>query len=175
MADAIRINRAPVLTLWAAVVAERLGFDWPEALTLGRAVSGLNAHSKGVSLGLYEPTPEAERARREAARAGEALRVSLLHRAIPVVQTEAGLRALNKGVPDSPVSVERYLSGKFGERLGEARAAMEQLARSFSPEELAACAYALYERFRPAIPAGVAGWGAAGDLDLDRLRRLAAR
>ena len=30
MADAdgnIRINRAPVLTLWAAVVAERLGFD----------------------------------------------------------------------------------------------------------------------------------------------------
>jgi len=25
--DRIRINRAPVLTLWAAVVAERLGFD----------------------------------------------------------------------------------------------------------------------------------------------------
>jgi len=25
--DTIRINRAPVLTLWAAVVAERLGFD----------------------------------------------------------------------------------------------------------------------------------------------------
>jgi len=24
----IKINRAPVLTLWAAVVAERLGFDW---------------------------------------------------------------------------------------------------------------------------------------------------
>ena len=27
MAAPIRINRAPVLTLWAAVVAERLGFD----------------------------------------------------------------------------------------------------------------------------------------------------
>ena len=25
--DTIRINRAPVLTFWAAVVAERLGFD----------------------------------------------------------------------------------------------------------------------------------------------------
>jgi len=24
----IEINRAPVLTLWAAVVAEHLGFDW---------------------------------------------------------------------------------------------------------------------------------------------------
>jgi hypothetical protein len=39
----IRINRAPVLTLWAAVVAERLGFDHNTALTLGRAVAGLNA------------------------------------------------------------------------------------------------------------------------------------
>ena len=36
MADrVVEINRAPVLTLWAAVVAERLGFDWPTALTLG--------------------------------------------------------------------------------------------------------------------------------------------
>ena len=48
----IEINRAPVLTLWAAVVAERLGFDWQEALTLGRAVAGLNAYSKGKALGL---------------------------------------------------------------------------------------------------------------------------
>ena len=30
----IYINRAPVLTLWAAVVAERLGFRRDEALTL---------------------------------------------------------------------------------------------------------------------------------------------
>jgi len=31
----VMINRAPVLTLWAAVVAEMLGFDYDEALTLG--------------------------------------------------------------------------------------------------------------------------------------------
>jgi hypothetical protein len=31
----VMINRAPVLTLWAAIVAERLGFDKNEALTLG--------------------------------------------------------------------------------------------------------------------------------------------
>jgi hypothetical protein len=30
-------------------VAEVLGFDHDEALTLGRAVAGLNAYSKGVS------------------------------------------------------------------------------------------------------------------------------
>ena len=32
----VMINRAPVLTLWAAVVAEVLGFEHDEALTLGR-------------------------------------------------------------------------------------------------------------------------------------------
>jgi hypothetical protein len=45
------VKRAPVLTLWAAVVAEVLGLEHDEALTLGRAVAGLNAYSKGVSLG----------------------------------------------------------------------------------------------------------------------------
>jgi hypothetical protein len=51
----IKVNRAPVLTLWGAVVAERLGFTHDETLTLGRAVAGLNARSKGVSLGLIHP------------------------------------------------------------------------------------------------------------------------
>ena len=35
--DRITINRAPVLTLWAAVVTEQLGFDRAPALTLGQA------------------------------------------------------------------------------------------------------------------------------------------
>ena len=45
--DNVMINRAPVLTLWSAVVAERLGFSEEEALSLGRAVAGLNAQAKG--------------------------------------------------------------------------------------------------------------------------------
>jgi len=52
--DAITINRAPVLTLWATIVAERLGFTHDEALTLGRAVAGLNAYSKGRALGVHQ-------------------------------------------------------------------------------------------------------------------------
>lgn len=75
MSAPIRINRAPVLTLWASVVAERLGFDRDAALTLGRAVAGR--------------------------------------------------------------------------------------------------AYGLYEEFRPSVPAGMRGWGAAGQLDLGRLAWLA--
>jgi hypothetical protein len=53
----VMVNRAPVLTLWAAVVAEVLGFERDEALTLGRAVAGLNACSEGVSLWLFQPIP----------------------------------------------------------------------------------------------------------------------
>ena len=39
--DRITSNGAPVLTLWAAVVAERLGFDRAFALTLGQAEADL--------------------------------------------------------------------------------------------------------------------------------------
>jgi hypothetical protein len=50
--EQITINRAPVLTLWAAVVGERLGYDRDAALTLGQAVAGLNAQSKARRLGI---------------------------------------------------------------------------------------------------------------------------
>ncbi len=50
----ILINRAPVLTLWAITVAGRLGFDRDEALSLGKAVAGLTAQSKGRRLGVYK-------------------------------------------------------------------------------------------------------------------------
>ena len=50
---------------------------------------------------------------------------------------------------------------------------MEKLAKAYKPQELAHDAYRLYERFRPAIPAGVKGWGARGDLDLGRIEGMA--
>ena len=61
----ISINRAPVLTLWASVVAQRLGFAEDEARTLGRAVAGLNAYSKGRRLGLFKPHEEKTKKARE--------------------------------------------------------------------------------------------------------------
>ena len=170
----IEVNRAPVLTLWAAVVAERLGFARDEALTLGRAVAGLNAYSKGVRLGLFTPAaPTNVRERRKALRRGETLQVDLLGRAVPATATAEGLRALSKDVPISPESVARYLDAKFGAALSDARAAMERLARSLPPIRLAAEAFALYERFRPEVPAGVKGWGAKGTLDIGRILNLA--
>jgi hypothetical protein len=61
----ISINRAPVLTLWAAVVAQRLGFDEDEALPLGKAVARLNAHAKGRKLGLIQQHEERAKKARE--------------------------------------------------------------------------------------------------------------
>ena len=54
----VRINRAPVLTLWGAVVAERLGMLYETALTVGQVLAGLNAYSKGERLGIYSPPEE---------------------------------------------------------------------------------------------------------------------
>jgi hypothetical protein len=48
----IEINRAPVMTLWVVVIAERLGHSHDAALTLGRAVTGLNAYSKAKAIEL---------------------------------------------------------------------------------------------------------------------------
>ena len=172
----LSINRAPVLTLWAAVVAERLGFEREEALTLGKAVAGLNAYSKGKSLGLYEPAPKSLKEMRAAAkrkREAGAFEVALLQRAVSVVPTDAGLRALVKEKPVDPAGVERYLRSKFGEDLDAVETVMRKLAASRTPARLAAEAYSLYEKFRPAIPAGVAGWGAAGKLELAELVKLA--
>jgi len=170
----IQINRAPVLTLWAAVVAERLGFNHDEALSLGKALAGLNAQSKGRRLGIFKPTPKEIKKARERER-GEEFRVELLGRALPAVNTDEGVRAVVKSQPIEPETVERYLESKFGDALTEARKAMTGLASAFDPDDLAQQGFSLYEQFRPQIPEGVGGWGAKGELDLDRIRKLAVR
>ena len=167
----VKINRAPVLTLWAAVVAQRLGHSEAESLTLGKALAGLNAQSKGRRLGIYAPRPKPEGASGAEPPAPQGS-VELMGRAIPVVRTPRGLRAADKGEAMQAAAVRRYLESKFGEQLPEVRQAMTDLARSYSREELTARAFALYEAFRPAIPKGEKGWGVAGELDLAQLKRL---
>ena len=66
--------------------------------------------------------------------------MDLFGRAVPVVRTDDGLRAVSKGKPGNPAQIERYLAGKFGERLGDARQAMAVLAAAHEPADL----YRLY-------------------------------
>ena len=167
----ILINRAPVLTLWAAVVAERLGFRSDEALSLGKAVAGLTAQSKGQRLGIFKPTPKELKKVREHER-GKEFRVDLLGRALSAVNTDQGVRAVIKSKPVEPEGVDRYLESKFGDALTDARKAMTELANALKPDELARKGFGLYEQFRPVIPEGVQGWGAKGKLDLGRISKL---
>jgi hypothetical protein len=89
------------------------------------------------------------------------------------VNTDEGVRAATKSGPIEPETVERYLEIKFGDALPEARKAMMELASVFDPDELEQRGFGLYEQFRPQIPEGVSGWGAKGELDLGRIRKLA--
>ena len=87
----IQINRAPVLTLWAAVGAERLGFNHNEALSLGKALAGLNAQSKGRRLGIFKPNSKGVKKIRESER-GEEFWIDVLRRALPAINTDDGGR-----------------------------------------------------------------------------------
>jgi hypothetical protein len=97
MSTTISINRAPLLTLWAAVVAQRLGFDEDEALSLGKAVAGLNAQAKGRRLGLFKPHEEKAKKAREKA-PGEVFRSGGLRAACARHQYRAG----DSGRPGQP-------------------------------------------------------------------------
>jgi hypothetical protein len=173
MTNRIGINRAPVLILWAAVVAECLGYEPDTALTLGKAVAGMNAQSKGRSLGIFGAPTEQKPAERQPQPAGEQLTVELLGRLVPAIRTEAGIRATSQDRPVDAQSIRRYLEQKFGADLVTVRAAMEALAGAYESPRLAAQSYALYEQFRPDVPKGKRGWGATGELDLDQIRSLA--
>jgi hypothetical protein len=174
--ERILVNRAPVLALWASVVAESLGYDRDAALSLGQAVSALNAQAKGRRLGIYGPPKEAPSAAPpKAPPREEVFWVSLCSRPVPARATAEGIRAVIKGEVVGPQRVQAYLQSKLGLHLEGVRRALQELAASLSPEELTEQAYSLYERFRPAIPAGRRGWGVAGELDLELIRSLQRR
>jgi len=98
----IRVNRAPVLTLWAAIVAERLGHDADAAITLGRAVAGSSARVKARAIGLEEKRENG--GLRDAAKPAPQQTVHLLGRDLPVVERNGSPYALDHGKPASPAS-----------------------------------------------------------------------
>jgi hypothetical protein len=91
--------------------------------------------------------------------------IEICRRPVPAIKPTDGVRAVIKNKPIEPESVERYLESKFGDSFGAVRAAMRDLANAFG----------LNEKFRPAIPEGVTGWGAKGNLDIDRIRFFALK
>jgi hypothetical protein len=105
-------------------------------MTLGRAVAGLNAYLKGVSLGLFQPTPTDVKEQRRKMRKEETVTIDLLHRAAPAKHTDEGLRSLSGESPIRPENVQKYLEGKFGDALEDVSKAMLELAKSLPPPKL---------------------------------------
>jgi hypothetical protein len=171
----VTVNRAPVLTLWAAVVAEQLGFDVDTSLTLGKAVAGLTAQAKGRRLGIFKP-PKLEAGKQAKKHGlGEELWIELCGRSIPAKKTGDGVRAVVKDRPIDPELVRSYLARAFGDDLATVEKALQQLARALKPDDLAERAFGLYEEFRPAVARGQRGWGQKGELDLNLIRSLGRR
>ena len=173
MDQRILINRAPVLTLWGAVVAERMGCERDAALTLGKCLAGLNAQAKGRRLGIFGPGKPVEHGKPAKVGLGEEFWIEVCGRPLPAKNTEDGVRAVVKDKPIDPAAVRKYLQGKFGDDLPAVRAAMAELAAKCQPDDLQATAFHLYEQFRPTIPPGKTGWGAKGHLYLQLIRSLA--
>jgi hypothetical protein len=153
------------------VVAERLGHPPDTALTLGRFVAGSSARAKARLLGISDEKQDAEERHVRAAELNPRRQtVHLLGRDIPVLAADDGtLRAEDDGKPASSKGVQSYIARAFGDRLGDARTAMEALAGSLPPEELNRVGLRLYERFRPGVPEGAQGWGAKGELRVERI------
>jgi hypothetical protein len=167
----IRVNRAPVLTLWAAVVAERQGHPPETALSLASAVAGTAARAKARRLGLAEEKDRKRDAAPERPQDTTQLlgrKIRLAHDADGVVLADAG-----DGKPAPAAPVAAYIAKAFGKHLAEVRAAMEALAAKIEAQELNRIGFRLYERFRPEVPPDVKGWGAKGDLDLAKISTAA--
>lgn len=167
----IRVNRAPVLTLWATVVAKHLGHPPDTALSLASAVAGTAARAKARRLGIAEQRDHAkDAAPRQSQDTARLLgkEVRLTHDADGVVLAAAG-----DGKPTPAAPVAAYIAKAFGGSLDKVRAAMEALAGGIEPQELNRIGFRLYEHFRPEVPRDVKGWGAKGDLDLARIKSAA--
>jgi hypothetical protein len=91
-----------------------------------------------LNLGDVECKPDLVRAE------GEWLQVDLPGRAVPVVRTPDGLRAVSKGKPGKHERIETYLPAKFGAHLETACQAMAELAEAHEPADLCRHACRLY-------------------------------
>lgn len=157
------VNRAPVMTAWACVVAERLGFKRQEALSIAHVFTDMNAASKGVSLGIYGP--EANKIEVGPSQPF----VDILGRKVPVLSTENGeWRAISKGHVADPSKAFAYMRGAFRQQLGAVIGSMRLLAASFPQHELNAKGYGLYLEFRPDVD----GWGKKAELKMSTILDL---
>ncbi|KAF8845863.1 hypothetical protein BDN67DRAFT_961513 [Paxillus ammoniavirescens] len=160
------VNRAPLMTAWATVVAERLGFEREEALSIGSVYTEMNAVTKGVFLGLID---ESRKKEIEPISGERQPYVDLMGRRIPLYQTQSSKwRALVGGSPALPSTAFSYISRAFRQTTPHVMGALHLLAASYPPLELNNIGFSLYADFRPVVD----GWGKRGEVPCQRILSL---
>ncbi|KAK0206458.1 hypothetical protein DFS33DRAFT_1255799 [Desarmillaria ectypa] len=169
------INRAPLMTAWAMIVAERLGFQREEALSIASVYTEMNALSKGVSLGIYK---DGKQKGLDAIKGGSQPYVELMgRRRVPISQTFPSplyqsqsnqWRALLNSKPAQPSPPFSYISRSFRQTTPHIIGALRLLAESFAPKELNKKGWALYAEFRPSVN----GWGERSEVKCETILNL---
>lgn len=175
----ILINRAPVLTLWAAAVASFLypDVEWATCLSIGSSVSRLCAVSKGRAIGKVQPkdpsTKSEDRKKKKTEAQGDIMELEVM--GFPM-QIKNGAATVDG--KDKPAN-EHLLRAKFGgeEEYTRVKRVMEEALRTWDDdkETLDKKAFHMYEQFRPSIASGSAGWGRKGPLNMHKVKATIAR
>ena len=114
------VNRGPVLSLWAAVVAQREGHRWQSAVTIGRAIASNFAASKAQKLGIQ----------RSSKVDGEWEELPVFGTFVSAKKTEEGVCAVQNGRVISAQAAQSYLQNAFSVNLPFAQGA--QLSSPFT-------------------------------------------
>ncbi|KAF7332077.1 Glutamine synthetase [Mycena kentingensis (nom. inval.)] len=151
------VNRAPLLTAWATLVAEKLGFQREEALSIASVYTEINAISKGISLGKLQKSAAAGM---EASPTGTQPFVDLMGKR-PLFQTQhSQWRGLSAGKAVPPSTAFGYISRALRQTTPHVIGAMRLLLDTYSVEEINTKGWGLYADFRP----DVNGWGDRGEV-----------
>lgn len=178
--DAIIINRAPVLELWASCVAQFLhpSVSWATCLSVGGAIATITAISKGRSIGKIDrPEPgEAQKKREERKKKAEKEDLD----EIEVMSFKLNLKDGQATVGGKPKKAgEEALIKKYGgsEPYEKVKKTFQNCLREWKgqEEELDSRAFHAYEDFRPNIKPGQQGWGRKGELSLQTIKNAVSR
>ncbi|GAC71804.1 hypothetical protein PANT_5c00082 [Moesziomyces antarcticus T-34] len=180
-ADALRgryavVNRAPVMTAWAVVLLERLGFSRPEALSLAHCYVNYTSTMRGISLGII---PAAEKERAAHTVGPNQPHFELMGVKIPVMHMQDGTyRGISAGEVVGPEKAFGYMRKAMAQTLASVVGALTLLADSFMEEQaggeyggeyLNKRGYDLYAEFRPST---AGEWGKKGRLWYDKILAL---
>lgn len=160
------VNRAPIMTAWATLVAERMHFKREEALSIASVYTEINAISKGISLGIYD---KGKGKCLEVPTEGSQPYVELMGRRVPLYHTQSGeWRALSNGSPVPPSTAFSYISRSFRQTTASIVGALRLLSESYEPQELNSKAWSLYMEFRPSVDK----WGERSDVSCAKILDL---